>query len=88
VTRRKANNISDNERDEKFAKNEEDHPLAKSLREILREIDDQYERERQSLIKTLPNTSVKDRALAMLEARHHQRRDNYLRELAALLEAM
>ena len=64
----------------------EDHPLVKSLRSILKEIDDQYERERQSLIATLPNTGVKDRALAMLRSRHHQRRENYSRELAALLE--
>ncbi len=71
-----------------FAAPVEDHPLVKSLRSILNEIDDQYERERQNLIATLPNTSVKDRALAMLESRHHQRRENYLRELAALLEDM
>jgi hypothetical protein len=64
----------------------EDHPLVKSLRAILKELDDQYERERQNLIATLPNTGVKDRALAMLESRHHQRRENYSRELAALLE--
>ena len=60
----------------------------KSLQAILKELDDQYERERQSLIAALPNTSVKDRALAMLESRHHQRRENYLRELTALLERM
>jgi hypothetical protein len=64
----------------------EDHPLVRSLRAILKEIDDQYERERQNLIATLPNTSVKDRALAMLESRHHQRRENYSRELTALRE--
>jgi hypothetical protein len=61
-------------------------PLVKSLRAILKELDDQYERERQNLIATLPNTSVKDRALAMLESRHQQRRENYSRELAALVE--
>jgi hypothetical protein len=64
----------------------EDHPLVKSLRAILKEMDDQYERERQSLIATLPNTNVKDRALAMFESRHHQRRESYSRELAVLLE--
>jgi hypothetical protein len=66
----------------------EDHPLVKSLRAILKEMDDQYERERQSLIATLPNTNVKDRALAMLESQHHQRRESYSRELAVLLERM
>jgi hypothetical protein len=64
----------------------EDHPLVKSLRAILKELDDQYERERQNLIATLPNTGVKDRALAMLESRHFQRRENYSRELTALRE--
>ena len=64
----------------------EDHPLVKSLRAILKEIDDQYERERQSLVATLPNTNVKDRALAMFESRHHQRRESYSQELALLLE--
>ena len=53
----------------------EDHPLVKSLRSILNEMDDQYERQRQDLIATLPNAHVKDRALAMLEARHLQRRE-------------
>jgi hypothetical protein len=48
-------------------------------------MDEQSERQRQDLIATLPNSPVKDRALAMLESRHHQRRENYSRELAALL---
>ena len=39
----------------------------RSLRSILKEMDDQYERQRQDLIATLPNSHVKDRALAMLE---------------------
>ena len=52
---------------------------------ILKEMDDQYERQRQDLIATLPNSHVKDRALAMLESRHQQRRENYSRELATLL---
>jgi hypothetical protein len=64
----------------------ENHPLVKSLRSISFKMDDQYEWERQSLIATLPKTSVTDRALAMLGSRHPQRRDNYLRELTALRE--
>jgi len=63
----------------------EDHPLVKSLQSILEEMDDQYERQRQDLIETLPDTHVKDRALAMLESRHHQRRVIYSRELTELL---
>ncbi|WP_262299358.1 hypothetical protein [Microvirga sesbaniae] len=67
------------------AESVEDHPLVRSLRSILREIDDEYERERESLRRTLPDTSVKDRTLAMLKARHLQRRENYVMELSALL---
>jgi hypothetical protein len=64
----------------------EDHPLVRSLRSILREIDDEYERECENLRRTLPNTNVKDRTLAMLKARHQQRRETYARELSALLD--
>jgi hypothetical protein len=60
----------------------EDHPLVRSLRSILREIDDECE----NLRRTLPNTNVKDRTLAMLKARHLQRRETYARELSALLD--
>ncbi|WP_262299727.1 hypothetical protein [Microvirga sesbaniae] len=65
----------------------EDHPLVRSLRSILREIDDEYERERENLRRTLPNSNVKDRTLTMLKARHLQRRENYVRELSALLDS-
>ncbi len=64
----------------------EDHPLVRSLRSILREIDDEHQRECENLRRTLPDTDVKDRALAMLKARHLQRRENYVRELSALLD--
>jgi hypothetical protein len=60
-------------------------PLVRSLRAILQEIDDEYERERDKLCRTLPDTLVKDRALAMLKARHRERRKNYVRELTAIL---
>jgi len=60
----------------------EDHPLVRSLRSILRGIDDECE----NLRRTLPNTNVKDRTLAMLKARHLQRRETYARELSALLD--
>ena len=61
-------------------------PLVQSLQSILKQIDDEYERERDRLMRTLPEASVKDRALAMLKTRHHARRENYARELAALLQ--
>ena len=37
-------------------------------------------------MRTLPEASVKDRALAMLKTRHLGRREIYARELAALIE--
>ena len=61
-------------------------PLVQSLQSILKQIDDEYERERDRLMRTLPEASVKDRALAMLKTRHLNRRENYARELAALLQ--
>jgi hypothetical protein len=60
-------------------------PLMKSLQSILKQIDDEYERERDHLMRTLLEASVKDRALAMLKSRYLERRENYVRELAALL---
>jgi hypothetical protein len=59
-------------------------PLVQSLQSVLKQIDNEYERERDHLVRTLPEGSVKDRALAMLKARHLNRRENYVRELAAL----
>ncbi len=64
----------------------EDHPLVRSLRSILRGIDDEHQRECENLRRTLPDNNVKDRTLAMLKARHLQRRENYVRELSALLD--
>jgi hypothetical protein len=59
-------------------------PLVQSLQSVLKQIDEEYERERDRLLRTLPEASVKDRALAMLKSRHLERRENYVRELAAL----
>jgi hypothetical protein len=61
-------------------------PLVQSLQSVLKQIDDEHERERDSLTQTLPDTYVKDRALVMLKARHQDRRENYVRELAPLIE--
>jgi hypothetical protein len=60
----------------------ERQPLMQSLQLILKQIDDEYERDH--LMRALPEASVKDRALAMLKSRHLERRENYVRELAAL----
>jgi hypothetical protein len=68
-----------------FKKPSQLQPLVESLESILKEIDGEYERERDNLSKTLPDTCVKDRALAMLKARHRERRRNYVRELTVIL---
>jgi hypothetical protein len=86
VTDQKACSATTNGNGIGFDAASEDHPLVKALCSILQGLDEQYERERQNLIITLPETSVKDRALMMLESQHHQRRQNYLRELTALRE--
>ena len=62
-------------------------PLVQSLQSVLKQIDDEYERERDQLMRTLPEASAKDRALAMLKTRHQARRENYARELSALLQS-
>ena len=69
-----------------FKKPSELQPLVESLESILKEIDGEYERERNNLSKTLPDTCAKDRALGMLKARHRERRRNYVRELTAILK--
>jgi hypothetical protein len=74
-----------NEDSTAFRGSSEQQPLVQSLQSILKEIDDEYERERDRLMEVLPEASVKDRALAMLKSRHLERRETYARELAALL---
>ena len=68
-----------------FQQPSELQPLVQSLQSVLKEIDDEYERERDKLSRTLSDSCVKDRALAMLKARHMERRKNYVRELTAIL---
>ena len=52
-------------------------PLVQSLQVVLKQIDDEYARERDRFMRTLPEASVNDRALAMLKSRHLARRENY-----------
>lgn len=60
-------------------------PLVLSLQSVLKQIGGEYERERDKLTQTLPNTSARDRALMIRQARHLARRENYVRELATLI---
>ena len=76
--------ISSLEAETVFPEPSELQPLVQSLQSILQQIDEEYERERDRFMKNLPEASVKDRALAMLKSRHLERRENYVRELAAL----
>ena len=51
------------EADTSFREPSELQPLVQSLQSVLKQIDDEDERERDRLSQTLPDTSVKDRAL-------------------------
>ena len=64
------------EADTSFREPSELQPLVQSLQSVLKQIDDEDERERNRPSQTLPDTCVKDRALVMLKARHQDRRDN------------
>ena len=85
MTTQTLDRASRREADTSFREPSELQPLVQSLQSVLKQIDDEYERERNRPSQTLPDTCVKDRALVMLKARHQDRRDNYVRELAALV---
>ena len=61
-------------------------PLEQSRQSVLKQIDAEYERERDRLIRTLPQANVDHRALSMLQPRHRTRRENYGRKTAPLIE--
>jgi len=85
MTSQALNGTSYNEVATGFGVSSELEPLVQSLRSILKQIDEEYERERDKLERTLPDTPVTDRAVAMLKAGHQKRRENYVRELTAIL---
>jgi hypothetical protein len=86
VTFQTMDRMSCHEAETSFRGPSELQPLVLSLRSVLKQINDEYERERDKLTQTLPTTNARDRALAMLRAHYHDRRENYVRELAALIE--
>jgi hypothetical protein len=63
-------------------------PLLQSLLATLADIDLDYEQERAQLSNTLPDTNIKIRALEKLKARHHERRQPYIQQLAILQKRM
>ncbi|MEE1611061.1 hypothetical protein [Microvirga sp. CF3016] len=63
-------------------------PLLQSLLATLADIDFDYERERAQLSNISPDTNIKIRALERLKARHHERRQPYIQQLAILQKRM
>jgi hypothetical protein len=63
-------------------------PLLQSLLATLADIDLDYEQERAQLSNTSPDTNIKIRALEKLKARHHERRQPYIQQLAILQKRM
>lgn len=63
-------------------------PLLQSLLATLADIDFDYEKEREKLRTAAPDTSLELRALERLKARHRERREPYIQQLAVLQERM
>ncbi|MGF9762822.1 hypothetical protein AAII07_47435 [Microvirga sp. 0TCS3.31] len=63
-------------------------PLLQSLLATLADLDFNYEKEREKLSSTSPDTSVRDRALKTLQNRHRERREPYIQQLAILQQRM
>ncbi len=63
-------------------------PLLQSLLATLADLDFDYEKEREKLSTTSPDTNIKIRALEKLKTRHHERREPYIRQLAILQQRM
>ncbi|MGO4523482.1 hypothetical protein AB4097_01320 [Microvirga sp. 2MCAF35] len=63
-------------------------PLLQSLLATLADIDFDYEQERQKLSNTSPDANLKIRALERLKARHYERRQPYIQQLAILQKRM
>jgi hypothetical protein len=59
-------------------------PLLQSLLATLADIDFDYEQEREKLSINSPDANIKIRALEKLKARHYERRQPYIQQLAIL----
>jgi hypothetical protein len=62
--------------------------LLQSLLSTLADIDFDYEVEREKVSNTARDTNLKIRALEKLKARHRERREPYIRQLALLQQRM
>jgi hypothetical protein len=63
-------------------------PLLQTLLSTLADIDFDYEQERERLSSTSPDANIKIRALEKLKARHYERRQPYIQQLAILQRRM
>jgi hypothetical protein len=63
-------------------------PLLQSLLATLADIDFDYEQEREKLSNTSPDANLRIRALEKLKARHYERRQPYIQQLAVLQKRM
>jgi hypothetical protein len=63
-------------------------PLVQTLLSTLADIDFNYEIERERLNNTSPDINLKLNALEKLKARHRERREPYIQQLAALQQRM
>jgi hypothetical protein len=63
-------------------------PLLQSLLSTLADIDFDYEQERERLSSASGNTNIKIRALEKLKARHQERRQPYILQLAIIQRRM
>jgi hypothetical protein len=63
-------------------------PLLQSLLATLADIDFDYEKEREKLSINSPDANIKIRALERLKARHYERRQPYIQQLAILQKRM
>lgn len=61
-------------------------PLLQSLLATLADIDFEYEREREKINNTHSDVNLKIKLLEKLKARHRERREPYIRQLAKLQE--
>jgi len=59
-------------------------PLLQSLLGGLADIDFEYQKDRETILKSPIEEPLKQRAIATLAKRHHERRDPYLREIHRL----
>lgn len=61
-------------------------PLLQSLLKTLADIDFEYEQDRERLLNSVGDATVRDSLLKMLGERHRERREPYIRHLAVLQE--